>query len=181
MMPEDLRTQLSNPEKYFDIAIVEGPRIYVAHVLRTMLGNELVDVCVVGDYVCSTFIEYIGIPRICVVDGATLRELHRDVPWTCFASVRRCVNPRGCISTNCIEVLNALPRAVPTLLYVEGEEDLLALYATASKICRYVLFGIPGRGVAIVDTERNYVKAINVLSRFRLVELDVMNYRIAET
>ena len=166
-MPEELRRYLSAPWTIFRVEVLRGPREYVASILRNLV-NPL-RTSVVGDVVCSTFLSAIGRPRLCVVDTKTLRfEAATPVDEGVFEFVDRCVNARGTISLQCVEaMIELLELQAPSLLVVEGEEDLLALPLVAMG-CTDVVFGLPRVGVCIVRRGLdNVVKAINVLSRFR--------------
>jgi len=79
-MPLVFRQVLSKPYIYLQhgTTILIGPREAIAFVLRSMHYTELYNIIVVGDYVCETFIKYIGVPRMCIVDGKTLRYLDID-------------------------------------------------------------------------------------------------------
>ena len=165
-LPQELRKYLANPWTLFSTELVEGPRTYVGHRLALLLNPART--AIVGDVVCSTVIEYVGLPRLCVADSRTLRSREASVDPTAFQEVRECRNERGSISRECVEeIAELLKLQTPSLLIVRGEEDLLALPIVATGAVD-VAFGIPSRGVCIVRRSlRNVVTAINVLSRFR--------------
>jgi len=164
----NLRRMLSTPHRHWVVEVFEGPREVVAQLLRPLIHSAR-RVYVVGDYVCETLTRFVGyVPSLCVVDGATLREKRgRYVDPELFDKVLECSNPRSCISLDCLKALRrALAENVRTLIAVEGEEDLLALPLIAMALEGLVLFGLPGRGVGVIDVVENRVLSINVLSRF---------------
>jgi len=127
-------------------------------------------VVAVGDIVCSTILDYVGTPRLCIVDGKTVRVAYRDLDKALkrFGVVLRCSNPPGTISEECVEAIaRALSTASSSLLLVDGEEDLLALAVLIlGSDIDYVIYGVPSTGVAIIDAKGSAVTAINLFSQF---------------
>jgi len=164
-MPEELRNVLSRPWLFFRSTVLEGPREFVGLALRTLV--ERGSTVFVGDVVCRTVLEYVGVPRMCVVDARTLRSEESCVDPSMFDLVDRCTNRRSTVSLECIaKEIRLLDAQTSALLLVDGEEDLLALPLVALNVVD-VVFGIPTRGVCIVwSGVDNAVKAINALSRF---------------
>ncbi len=173
-MPEELREPLARPYTVFDIAVVEGDRLAVASRLRAMLGLELHRVVCVGDYVCETFLKYVGVPRMCIVDGRTLREERIEISFEhMFKYVERCTNPRSHISRSCVKIVELSGDRHGLLIVVDGEEDLIALATSAMFEGMYLVFGLPRTGVAVMYVDRsNLVKALNMLSKFYPVDRD---------
>jgi len=173
-MPETLRGRLSRPYLYNpSLLFIEGPREYVAFTLRTLIYSYLSAVHVVGDYTCETFLQYIGTPRLCVIDGTVMRsftDITHIVKY--FEHIFNCTNPRGSISIDCIKKLrDALP-LYKSLVVVEGEEDLLSLALMMLLPAGYVAYGIPRRGVVLVDVSVSRSEAVNLFSHFTLITLN---------
>ncbi len=90
-----------------------------------------------------------------------------QVDESLFESIDRCVNERSTISLECVrKMVELIELQQPSLLVVDGEEDLLALPLVAMNVLD-VAFGIPRIGICVVPLGvDNSVKAINYLSRF---------------
>jgi len=168
-MPNNLRAQLSRPYEYNkSILFIEGPREYVAFTLRSYLYTHLYEVYVVGDYTCETFLNYIGMPRLCVIDNNVMRyhynAMHNNINK--FVHIFRCSNPQGTISLDCLEKLREAYKAPRSLVIVDGEEDLLALALTLIVPSGFIVFGIPRKGVALINSREGKVDAVNKFSQF---------------
>ncbi len=165
-LPQELRRYLASPWTLFATELVEGPRAYVGQTLALLI--DPFRTAIVGDVVCSTVIDYVGLPRLCIADSRTMRFREARVDTSLFEEVSECRNEPGSLSRECIDrILELLKLQVPSLLIVRGEEDLLALPLVATGAVD-VAFGIPSRGVCIVRRDlSNVVAAVNVLSRFR--------------
>jgi uncharacterized protein (UPF0218 family) len=176
ILPEELRKTLAYIHIYAKEHInpITGLRDFIGFKLRSEFYGYLHRVAVVGDIVCSTFLGYVGVPRICIIDGKTLRELYRgvDVISKSFSYMLRCANPPGSISEECIQTIaRALNTLYPVLVMIEGEEDLLALaLCLIGKDIDYVIYGIPREGVGVIDVEKFRVTAINLFTQFKVIE-----------
>ncbi len=167
-LPEELRSVLANAHTHFYAYTIFGPREYVGMTLRILLQSELFSVYVVGDYVCRTFELYVGLPKLCIADRKTLREIEELPTLELYDSVISCRNPAGTISSECMEIIEeGIKLDGHTLLLVDGEEDLLGLAVVLRASQGYLVYGIPRRGVAVLPIEINKVKALNIFSRFR--------------
>lgn len=174
LLPNNLRNVLANLHTYAKDSIVflQGSREYIGFKLRTELYPYIYRVVAVGDIVCSTIIEYIGAPRICIIDGKTLREKTSnlsDIAKT-FNNVYRCRNPPSTISEQCLYLIKSLIYNQDRhMVIVDGEEDLLTLaVAISNKDINYIVYGVPLKGVAIIDVEKFIVTAINIISQFNI-------------
>lgn len=123
--------------------------------LLARLGHE--SLSCIGDVVTRTCLRAGLKPTLTAVDGATRRR-SEDVTDTLSLArrlgmpIRRVRNPPGALSLDAIEsVCAALQSRRPTLLLVDGEEDLLALPAIAcSPPGGLVVYGAPGLGAVVV-------------------------------
>jgi uncharacterized protein (UPF0218 family) len=176
ILPENLRKIFSYIHIYAEnyVNSIKGLREFVGFKLRSELYIYLHRVAVVGDIVCSTFLNYVGVPRICIIDGKTLREFYNDINSFIkyFSYVFECRNSPGSISEGCIQtIVKALDIFHRALVVVKGEEDLLALAVSlVGRGIDYVVYGIPREGVGVIDVERFRVTAINLFTQFKVVE-----------
>jgi len=169
VMPKELRETLARLHEHLYSYVLRGSREYVGMTLRAFLHYELFRVYVVGDYVCRTFEMYVGIPKLCIADMKTMRNLYECPTQEAYNTVISCRNPAGTISGECIEKLSNYVdnRHSHTLLLVEGEEDLLGLAILLRASHGYLVYGIPKAGVAVAPIESgNKVRALNIFSRF---------------
>ncbi|MEL9939996.1 MAG: DUF359 domain-containing protein [Ignisphaera sp.] len=171
-MPDELRKRLSSPQLFNkNLIVLKGPREYVATILKSIFYDKLQDVYVVGDYTCETFLLYVGIPRMCIIDGNIMRKPHKpEHMLNYFEHITRCYNPRGSISIDCINAIKGSMEKPRSLIIVDGEEDLLALFLQTNLLKGYVAYGLPNEGVAIADVTYSNVGAINIFSEFQLYE-----------
>ncbi|MEM1646200.1 MAG: GTP-dependent dephospho-CoA kinase family protein [Ignisphaera sp.] len=177
ILPITLRKILSSAHTYFKeyIQLIIGPREFVGHKLRSELYSYIHKIVAVGDVVCLTLLEYVGIPRLCIIDGKTLREVYSDTDELIknFNSVLKCRNPPGSISEECLQVIaKALKEHIPNIVLVDGEEDLLALAAVLSgENIDFVIYGVPKEGIGIIDVKCFTITAINLFSQFELSKI----------
>lgn len=114
----------------------------------------------VGDMVSLTLLENGFTPDLVVYDLMTERR-----PFTSLTAKLRdmegvdvkIANPAGQISAELVrEIARAFDRNVPTKVLVEGEEDLAALVCAAmAPIGSCLVFGIPGKGMALLKIDQN--------------------------
>ena len=147
-LPEDLR---------FDFA---RPRGIIARGDFTRLVPPSPSVACIGDVVSSFCAGADGKWDILViaVDGVTRRRESVEPPRLEGFYIVRVRNPRGTISRAAARaVCNALSGRLgrKVALAVDGEEDMLALAAIAcSPLGGHVIYGVPGRGAAIIRVTR---------------------------
>ena len=109
----------------------------------------------VGDATSERITNLGLVPRLQIIDGME-RRARRDVPDPGQLYVRRCHNPPGGISSDCIDTIRrCLGSSRPTRMVVDGEEDLLVL-----PVCLYapddsvVMYGQPNEGLVIVRVDQ---------------------------
>ncbi len=171
LMPSELRNLFTyfHIYKYPYILTLRGNRENIGILLRLYYSSSIHETVVIGDYCCKTYVEFVGVPRLCIVDGKTLRHSNIDIEIIKrkFSYIEKCVNPRGCITTNCIESIKRCYKVgAPCLLIVDGEEDLLALASIVLIDHGIVIYGIPHEGIAIIFIDKIKVDAINIFSQF---------------
>jgi len=106
----------------------------------------------VGDMVTSTLVRA-GIPfEVAVVDSRIMRKAV-ELPKGASCGIMRVKNPSGHLNPKAREVMReALSAGQGTFVVVDGEEDLLTLFAIDLSSCGdLVIYGQPGEGVVVVD------------------------------
>jgi len=174
-LPKELRDAVSRIHAHLGAEIIEGEREFVGLRLKASMYLKLAQIYVVGDVVCTTIVQYVGIPRLCIVDYRTLRA---HIPNSLvglaglFDRRIRCTNPPGYVSYDCINaVRKALDNFTHSLIEVDGEEDLLGFPVILYAPSGFMLYGIPGRGVAILDVESVRTFVMNIFFKFRVKEI----------
>lgn len=108
-------------------------------------------VVAVGDATTERLIGLGMAPDVAVIDGKERRS-KRSYPANYPAKELRCANPAGTISNDAVKVLqDAMQLPPPVRVFVDGEEDLLALpvFAMAPEGST-VLYGQPLEGLVVV-------------------------------
>lgn len=130
--------------------------------LRSLLQGFKGILVSVGDAVSEKLLDMGFNPRLCVVDGKTMRASFPGVER--FKHGRKAftlVNPPGTVSEESWRVFEEALASDPSTILVEGEEDLLTLVAV--KIVSngsLVLYGQPGEGVVAVKVDESSKKLI---------------------
>ncbi|WP_251341660.1 GTP-dependent dephospho-CoA kinase family protein [Haloplanus halophilus] len=122
----------------------------------------------VGDVVTAHLVEAGRPPDVAVIDGKTERhavadEVARSLP----APDVEVTNPPATLSEELLEALVAALDDGPTVVGVDGEEDLATLPALlAAPLGGAVVYGQPGEGMVLVPvTEESRATARDLLSR----------------
>ena len=126
-----------------------GPVVDLDGALDICKGKTL---AAIGDVVTSDFVRSNMVPKICAIDGMTMRgEKVEPLDESLFNHVHHFDNPPGIISKRSwIAVSNAYAREGNTLLKISGEEDLLSLPSIIlGPNGGVVAFGVPKRGIGI--------------------------------
>lgn len=161
-LPEDLRGDLKSPM---------GPIYTDTQTLLSDAGRPLV---AIGDVVTHHLIEAGHPPMVALVDEHTERSaVSDDIAETIdsfdgFDTVEQVANPPATISADLLGALRtALAREEPTLLDVDGEEDLAALPAVvAAPDSAAIVYGQPGKGMVLVGLDDDTrTRCRDILSR----------------
>ena len=140
------------------------------------LRNEI-SIATIGDICTLKVLQQIRVPNLCIVDYKTKRDtkLSIDQKKEIDAIVSKSVtvqNPAGTITEelwNAIE--DALNNENSTKIIVDGEEDLATLAVISlSKIGAKVIYGMPDRGMVVVDVNQQAKKRANDFLNRMLVE-----------
>ncbi len=145
-LPAELRSELKEPL---------GPIYTDTEKLLSDVGDPVVTV---GDIVTYHFLEADSRPDVAVVDGKTKRErVERDVLGAIESFDERIdvANPQSTITDELLEALaKALENADPTVIVVDGEEDLVTLPAViAVPEGGSVVYGQPDEGMVLVTVD----------------------------
>jgi len=163
ILPDHLKSKLKVPHGI----LYEG----CGHETMRLLKNELnsnnpTRIISVGDITTYTLIEADILPDICIVDHLTCRaRISDDVlkrihhPVYLEVSVE---NPAGSITSDLILCIKKAVRSGnPTLIFVQGEEDLAVMpaviFAPTSSI---VIYGQPSSGCVLINVTSEKKKEI---------------------
>ncbi len=165
-LPEAMRDEL---RKCVGTVFRGGRRSVAAAVIRAV--GDCRRLWAVGDVVCSSVVELFCIPKVCIVDGRTLRSVSLGIPASLkevFREVLRVRNPAGCISEEALEAVKYCVNRDGVLVLVDGEEDLLGLPVLAyAAFGDFLAYGVPGVGVDLVEvSESSRRRALDLMSRF---------------
>ncbi len=166
-LPERLRGVLS---REYGVLVEGVDRVSVAR--RAVMAIHSKRVWSVGDVVTKSLTEAGFIPHVAIVDRATLRGENIDIDdveriYSQVGTVIGIRNPRGTISSEAINTIKYIAGKPGErfLVVVEGEEDLLSLLVAA--IANYgeiLMYGVPRRGIAVVEIDQRIrAFAMNIL------------------
>lgn len=155
-LPDSLRSELKDPL---------GPIYTEAEALLADAGTPLI---AVGDIVTDHLHTAGYRPAVALVDGRTKRERINDaVAETMqeFGAVIEVKNPAATLTMGLLEALTtALDREEPTIIAVEGEEDLATLPAIlAAPDGAAVVYGQPGEGMVLATVDATLKGEIRTL------------------
>lgn len=164
VMPETLRSILSQPfgEVYKNEAVSE--------LLKKLHGT---DVLCIGDKTADVVLKSGNAPLLVIVDGMVERETYakdwqNSVELTSYKKLFIKSGP-GFISHEAFASLtNWVKEKAPTVMIIDGEDDLLTLPAIlAAPIGSVVLYGQPKEGMVVVAvTDETKLKARDFLRSF---------------
>ncbi len=168
-MPEDLRTELQKPLGRLFAGDQSDHSKAVAELKTYLHEFKPVITITVGDIVTSSMIAAGVTPDVSVIDGQTQRQpINTDpVPAKAFT------NPRGTLQKDTVDGLfkkihSYLLTHKHTSMYVEGEEDLLALPSIVfSPLHSIVMYGMANQGIVAVEvTEESKEWARKMVEKF---------------
>ena len=156
-LPEDLRGAFKDPL---------GPVFTDPESLLADAGTPLV---AVGDVVTTHLLDAGYRPHVAIIDGRTERErVDESISQRLPAADVTVTNPPATLSRGLLDaLLDALARDDPTVIEVEGEEDLATLPAIlAVPTGGSVVYGQPGEGMVLVPvTDETRSLARDLLTR----------------
>lgn len=148
---EEQRKKLSMPLG----PLISGTPNEVAEKLKSCYRDKDISFCV-GDIVTNNLLSHNVKFKAAIVDLKTGRKsISGDLKY-CF----KLLNPQGHINTEAWNILRAAVRKDDRcIVFVDGEEDLLALPAIeVSENGSLVVYGQPGEGVVVVEVNDYYKK-----------------------
>lgn len=157
-LPASLREALAEPA---------GPVYTDAEALLADAGRPLV---AVGDIVTYHLLEAGVTPAVALVDERTERSavepaVSARITGASFGVVREVTNPAGTLTADLLSALGEAVRTTdPTLVAVDGEEDLATLPAVlAAPEGGTVVYGQPGEGMVRVAVGRDSTARMRAL------------------
>jgi len=106
----------------------------------------------VGDYTASHLLRRGYRPHLIVVDCVVERRSVDCLQPPPGYRVARASNPRGCITWSAWRIVAEAWRGPPTIIYVDGEDDLVAIpVIIEAPDDAVVAYGIPWAGMATVE------------------------------
>ena len=148
--------------------------------IYTVAPNKLKSaeyIITVGDICTISISEEIRIPNLCIIDFKTKRntpltEEQKNVIENIGDKRVKVVNHPGTISD---ELLKAIKDSIGSgnnvRIEVDGEEDLASLAAISlSKIGTKVIYGMPDKGMVVVDVDQQSKARVNSLLEHMLVK-----------
>ncbi|MBC7120710.1 MAG: DUF359 domain-containing protein [Candidatus Methanosuratus sp.] len=166
-LPESLRNELT---KEYGELLTGPPDENAARAMAYFSSKNPPKVVVVGDFTLKALIDSGFSPDLAVFDNRTRRSGFKKLDLHPTHMVR---NPPGTITD---EAFSAIERSLRSekhsLICVEGEEDLLSLPAILlSPVGSIVVYGIPGRGMMLVEADERMKNRIrSILDRFERVD-----------
>ena len=155
------------PEEYPEVAMSEAIE---------SIDRQNSSIVAVGDVSVATLIGMGIIPDIGIVDGMTKRvKLNESelIDSSHFTNILSAINPAGHIMPSLIDAVeNALSKDEPTIINVEGEEDLAPIIIHClAPIGTAVIYGQPKTGVVVqISTLAVKNRCRDILSMFEVVD-----------
>lgn len=160
-------TLFEGPEEYPEVAMSEAIE---------SIDRQNSSIVAVGDVSVATLIGMGIIPDIGIVDGMTKRvKLNESelIDSSHFTNILNAINPAGHIMPSLIDAVeNALSKDEPTIINVEGEEDLAPIIIHClAPIGTAVIYGQPKTGVVVqISTLAVKNRCRDILSMFEVVD-----------
>lgn len=160
-------TLFEGPEEYPEVAMSEAIE---------SIDRQNSSIVAVGDVSVATLIGMGIIPDIGIVDGMTKRvKLNESelIDSSHFTNILSAINPAGHIMPSLIDAVeNALSKDEPTIINVEGEEDLAPIIIHClAPIGTAVIYGQPKTGVVVqISTLAVKKRCRDILSMFEVVD-----------
>ncbi|MBO3757901.1 MAG: GTP-dependent dephospho-CoA kinase family protein [Thermoproteota archaeon] len=150
---EEQRKKLSVPIGL----LIRGAPNEVAEKIKDNYKNKDISFCI-GDFVTNNFLAHNIKFKAAVVDFKTERKQILSELKFCF----KLFNPRGHVNAEAWNVLKvAVEKDDGCIVFVDGEEDLLALPAIeVSENGNLVVYGQPGEGTVVVEVNDYYKKFV---------------------
>ena len=159
-LPSSLRDKLKHPSG----KLIKNSLVNTSN-LKEEFESESLKVAV-GDATTEKLLSLGFPPDIEVVDGREMR-IQRDPPKSNYQILIKVKNPQSCLTEDALQAISdALSSKKPVRIFVDGEEDLLALPIMALyPIGTIVVYGQPRVGLVINCIDQKIRKSvINMLN-----------------
>ena len=173
-MVTSLDSQLKNPMGELFEGPEDMPEVAMTEALQTIDRNYS-SLVAVGDVSVGTLLEMGVMPDIAIIDGMTKRQELQEsekIDGQQFAQIQYAENPPGHLTPSLTNAINAaLSTDEPTLIHVEGEEDLAPLIIHClAPIGTAVIYGQPKAGVVVqISTLEVKSRCRNILTMFEVL------------
>ena len=161
VLKPELRQELRNPLG----TLIKGTPEETENELRKTIQKERPQqVISVGDIVSRSLLELGVKPHIIIVDGKAMRQHVKPIKTEAQEKIT-IQNPAGTLTPQTWTALDkAITRKQPTMITVEGEEDLLTLVAVLEAPNNWtVVYGLPQEGVVIVKVNATTKHKANLI------------------
>jgi len=162
-MPERLRAELSS--KSFGTFFSGDPKANAENILKLIKSRHPPKVIIVGDFTLKVFSDSGFRPDLGIFDKKTKRS--EFIGPDDFNE--KISNPAGQITDEAVASIKRLLSAtLPSTLFIEGEEDLLAIPAIAqAPEGSFIIYGLPNEGIVVVTADKKTKEKINnLISQF---------------
>jgi uncharacterized protein (UPF0218 family) len=161
ILKPELRQELRNPLG----TLIKGTPEETEDELRKLIQKERPEHMIsVGDIASQALLK-LGIkPQIVIVDGKAMRQQIKPIKTETREKITM-ENPAGTLTPQAwITLDKAIARKRPTLITVEGEEDLLTLVAVMKTPNKWtIVYGQPQEGVVIVKVNATTKHKANLI------------------
>ncbi|HJN57482.1 MAG TPA: GTP-dependent dephospho-CoA kinase family protein [Nitrososphaerales archaeon] len=161
-LPKILRDRLKHPSG----KLIKNSKVNTNNLKGEFTSKALI--VAVGDATTETLLSLGFIPNIEVVDGREMR-ITRKLPKSNYESLIKVKNPHSCLTEESLQaVSDALSEKMPVRIFVDGEEDLLALPIMASyPIGTIVVYGQPRIGLVFncldLEIRKSVITMLNMM------------------
>ena len=139
--------------------------------------NNAIFIITVGDICTININEQIRTPNLCIIDFKTKRntpltEEQKNVIENIGEKIVKVVNHPGTISDELWKAIkDSIDSGDNVRIEVDGEEDLASLAAISlSRIGTKVIYGMPDKGMVVVDVDQQSKARVNSLLEHMLVK-----------
>lgn len=168
-LPEELREELRRPlGELISEGIVEAAKTLME---RVGSSKERLKIIAVGDQSSKALLAAGGKAHVYIFDGKSHRRRTRQPKPSVEKSVK-VRNPPGMLTGEAREaVRKAVKHPGDVSIFVDGEEDLLALAAILyAPLGSLILYGQPGEGLVVVKVNRGKKDLVrNIINRMAVV------------
>jgi len=158
VLTPELRIKLKEPLGI----LIQGSFNETTARIKSMIAHEKPPAIIsVGDTVSKNLVENGVLPKLAIVDNRVMRK--KTQPLILPVEKEMCiVNPAGTITEEAVKAIKeALNCDVNVKIFVDGEEDLLALIAVRyAPENSFVIYGQPRRGAVLIKVTKEKKKEI---------------------